>query len=858
MQCIINNQIIKYDDNFNLLDFLRNELRYTAAKNGCGEGACGACMIIIDGKAMRACIFTGEKINGKSITTVEGLPEFERRAYAEAFARVGAVQCGFCIPGMIISAKVLLDTTSNPDEQAVRAAIRGNICRCTGYVKIIEAILLAAKYIRENNIPEWSTASGVGARAERIDAVEKALGLAKYCDDYYFEGMLQASVKRTDYPRAKILAINTAKAAALPGVQAVITAADIPGKNITGMIKKDWPAFIAVGEITRYRGDALAAVAAVDKKTADAAIALIEVQYEQLPAVFEPKAALAADAPQIDPNGNLLSKTVVKRGDVDAAIAQAAHVVSHTYILPPVDHAFLEPESAVSVMDEDGKITIYSACQSVYEIQHNVMDLTTLPAEKVRVIGAITGGGFGGKEDLSVQHYAALLTQKTGKPVKYTFSRAESLQIHPKRHGMEVTMTTACDAEGNLTALRAIIYADGGAYASMGGPVLQRACTHAGGPYKIANVDIEGFGVYTNNPPAGAFRGFGVPQTNFACESNIDLLAEATGIDYWDFRYKNAVEPGDRLPNGQICDEGTAMKEAMRAVEPAYRAGKIVGLGCGLKNTGKGVGVPDISRVKLKVQKGKVVIMTSAACIGQGLATMSTQVVCETAGLTFEQVEYILPDTDCTPDAGSTVASRQTMFTGEASRLAALKLKAAMDERTSEQSEWHAATLADLEGQEFYAEFFGKTDPITTEKADPYFHLGYSYSAVVAELDEAGKVTDIIAAHDVGRAINPINIEGQIEGGVAMGLGITLREKLDYVDGKTNAKYGTIGIIRSTEMPRVQSIILEKNPSEIAYGAKGIGEISLIPVAAAVSAAYKKFDGGRRFSLPLEKTAYKK
>ncbi|MFA6075112.1 MAG: selenium-dependent xanthine dehydrogenase [Negativicutes bacterium] len=848
MQCIINNKVIQYEDNFNLLEFLRDKLHFTAAKNGCGEGACGACMVLLDGKPMRACLLTGEKVNGKTVLTVEGLSDFEKKAYSLAFARTGAVQCGFCIPGMVISAKALIDAKPEPTTLEIRQALRGNICRCTGYVKIIEAIKYAARCLRNGSVPDHATGSGVGAKAERIDAVEKVLGISKYCDDMYFDDMLYGSVLRSAYPRARVLSINVTRAEQLPGVSCVYTAADVSGKKTTGLLKKDWPAFIGVGEITRYRGDAIAAVAAVDKKTADAAVKLIEVEYEELIPVFAPKEALQPNAPVIDPNGNLLNKVEVKRGDVDEAIRTARYVTTNTYLLPCVDHAFLEPESCVAVPDDSGKITLYTACQTVYEVQHNLMDLTGIAPDKLRVIGAITGGGFGGKEDLSCQHHATMLAQKTGKPVKITFSRAESLLVHPKRHAMEVEMATACDENGRLTATRARIYADGGAYASMGGPVLQRACTHAAGPYIIPNVDIEGYGVYTNNPPAGAFRGFGVPQTNFACEGNMDILAEKLGMSPWDFRFLNAVEVGDRLPNGQICDEGTAMKEALIAVKEAYETHETAGLACGLKNTGKGVGVPDISRVKLKVKNGRVVIMTSAACIGQGLATMSAQVICETTGIALDKIDYMLPDTDLTPDAGSTVASRQTMFTGEASRLAATELATAL----------RSATLAELEGREFYAEFFGKTDPITTEKANPYFHLGYSYAADVVVLDKDGKLEKVYAAHDVGRAINPLNVEGQIDGGVAMGLGLALREYLPIINGEPKAKYGTLGIMRATEMPEIKSIVIEKNPAEIAYGAKGIGEISLVPVASAVAAAYWKYDGIRRFALPLEQTPYKK
>jgi selenium-dependent xanthine dehydrogenase len=497
--------------------------------------------------------------------------------------------------------------------------------------------------------------------------------------------------------------------------------------------------------------------------------------------------------------------------------------------------------------DGDG-VLLYTGGQSVYDEQREISELLGLEKEKVRIISKYVGGGFGGKEDMSVQHHASLLAFITKKPVKVTLSRKESIMIHPKRHAMEMTITTACDENGNITAFKAKIVSDTGAYASLGGPVLQRACTHAAGPYKIANVEIEGTAVYTNNPPGGAFRGFGVTQSVFASECNLNQLAELVGISPWEIRFRNAVEPGDVLPNGQITDAGTAVKETLLAVKDEYESHKYAGVACSMKNAGLGVGVPDVGRCKIAVIDGKAHIRTSAACIGQGLGTIMVQIVCETTGLLPRDVVMEFPDTQLTPNSGTTTASRQTVFTGEAVKATAQKLK----------EQLAAKSLKELEGQEFYGEYVGVTDPINSDKPNPVSHVAYSYATQVVVLDENGKLEKVVAAHDVGKAINPTNVEGQIEGGVVMGLGYALTEDYPLNNSVPTAKFGTLGLLRATDVPEIKSIIIEKNNADLAYGAKGIGEITTIPTAPAVQAAYYKLDGVFRKKLPLENTAYKK
>jgi len=843
----INNKICTVEEDMNLLEFLRDHLHITSLKNGCGEGACGACTILVDGKKTRACVLTVAKAAGKRLLTVEGLSETEKEAYAWAFAEAGAVQCGFCIPGMVMSAKALLDRNLNPTRQGIKEAIRGNICRCTGYVKIEKAISLAAQVLRGELKPKATASAGVGSSFLRVDARAKTLGTGQYVDDMYVDDMLYGAVLRTKYPRALIKRIDVAAARAYPGVEAVLTAEDVPGERYWGHIFHDWPALVAVGEETRYVGDALALVAARTKKQARQALALIEVEYEELEPITSPKAALAEGAPKIHSHGNLLSKTEIKRGNVEEALACSAYVVTNRFATPPTEHAFMEPESALAVPQADGGVTVYVGDQGIYDDQHGIMAILGLPAEKVRVVSKLVGGGFGGKEDLSVQHHAALLAMKTQKPVKLTFSRQESILVHPKRHAMELEVTTGCDEQGKITAIKARIVADTGAYASLGSAVLQRACTHIGGPYHVPNADILGLCVYTNNPPAGAFRGFGVPQAAFACETNLDQLAAMVGISPWEIRYRNALEPGLTMATGQVADEGTAIKETLVAVREVYESYPYVGIACAMKNTGIGVGLPDIGRVKIKIAGGKALVLTSAACIGQGLATVLTQIVHEATGLDPELIEVAAPDTFLTPNSGTTTASRQTLFTGEAARQAVLQLQQALDK----------ASLSELEGREFYGEYFGKTEPLSSEQNHPINHVAFSYATHVVVLNELGKVEKVVAAHDVGRAINPKAIEGQIEGGIAMGLGYALREDFPLEKGVPKVKYGTLGLFRSTDMPEIETILVEKNPSPLAYGAKGVGEISTIPVAPAVAGAYRKYDGKIRLSLPLADTPYR-
>ncbi len=846
----VNGRLTHTERNIPLIDYLRDTLRLTSVKNGCGEGACGACTVLVDGKKTRACILTTQKADGKAVTTVEGLSPREKDVYAHCFAAVGAVQCGFCIPGMVISAKALLDTNPNPTRAEVKQAIRGNICRCTGYQKIEEAILLAAEVFREGKAVPMAADDGLlGRDLHRVDAVDKVLGTGLFTDDIIVEGMIYAKALRSKYPRARVLKIDVSRAEAMDGVVRVLTAADVPF-NKTGHLVPDWDVMIAVGDVTRYIGDAVALVATCEPEQLDAALALIDVEYEPLTPVLNPAEGMAEGAPPLHEKGNLLTRQQLTRGDVDKAIAEAAYVVTRHYSTPQTDHAFMEPECAIAMPDGQGGILLHTGSQSVYDEQREIARMLKLPNDKVRSISSLVGGGFGGKEDMSVQHHAALMAWHTGRPVKVRFSRQESLNIHTKRHAMEIDMTTACDKDGNLTAMRALLVSDCGAYASLGGPVLQRACTHAGGPYHFQNVDITGLCVYTNNVPGGAFRGFGVTQSCFAAEQNLNLLAEMAGLSPWEIRYKNAIRPGEVLPNGQIAGPDTAYAECLLAVKEAYESSPYAGIAGCMKNSGLGVGVPDFGRVTITVRGGKAHILTSAACMGQGVATVCVQMACQTTGLPPSLVVHEAPDTGRTPNSGTSTASRQTLFTGEATRRAALQLKAALDA---------GETLASLEGAQYYAEFGDPTDPMGSDKPNPISHLAYSYAAQVVVVDESKRVTRVVAAHDVGRVVNPRSCEGQVEGGVVMGLGFAFTEDFPMEAGYPTATYGKLGLWRATDVPPIEVRLIEKGmPDQNAFGAKGVGEITTIPTAPAAALAVQRVDGVFRTSLPLANTAYRK
>ncbi len=843
----VNSKHTETNENKSLLRYLRDDLRITSAKDGCSEGACGTCTILFDGEAVKACTLTTKMADGHSIVTVEGLTEWEKRVYDYAFGKAGAVQCGFCIPGMVMAAKGLLDKVPDPSEEEIRFAIRNNICRCTGYVKIVEAINLAARIFREGGLEEEKEEWKIGARVKRPDVREKVLGYGKYPDDLYVDGMLHAVALRSKYPRAKLLSLDKEEALKEEGVVAIFTAQDIPGKKTVGHIVKDWEAMIGIGETTRFLGDPVALVVADTRDHADRAKDKIKVEYEVLPFISSIDEAKKEGAVLVHPEykGNIAQERHISRGDAEKAIAESDFTYTSVFSTPHTEHAFLEPECALSIPTEEG-VRIYSTDQGVYDTQHETAPMLGLPYDKVEVFNCLVGGGFGGKEDVTVQHLSALAAFLLKKPVKMKLSRSESLLFHPKRHPMREKITIGVDKKGRIKGVMAEVEADTGAYQSLCGPVLERACTHASGPYNYQNFKIDGYAYYTNNPPSGAFRGFGVTQTCFGLESSLDRLAEMVGISGWEIRYINAIKPGDELPNGQIADPSTGLKETLEAVKSDYYNNEIVGIACAMKNAGVGVGLPDYGRVTLKVEDSKVIIKCAGSCIGQGLWSVLKQIVADVSGIDGDDIIVEKANTFA-PDSGTTSGSRHTTITGEAARRASLLIK----------KELEGKTLKDLEGEEYYAEYLGKTDKLGSPLPHPVSHVAYGYATQLCVLNkESGKIEKMIAAHDVGRAINPLSLEGQIEGGVVMGMGYALRERYRLDKCKPMEKYGSLGLFRADELPPIEAKVIEKKGLDVASGAIGVGEITCIPTAPAIANAYRKLDGIERNSLPLQNTPY--
>ena len=901
-------------ENKSILRYLRDDLHLTSVKDGCSEGACGTCTVIVDDRAVKSCVLTTKLAVGHTITTIEGLSEEEREAFVYAFGTAGAVQCGFCIPGMVLAGAALIRRCPDPTSTQIAEAIRGNVCRCTGYKRIIVGIKKAAAILRgEEAIDpaiEAGESYGVGEQIFRTDVRAKVLGTGQYPDDLDerdFPGLTIASAVRSKYPRARVLSIDAEKARALPGVVGVLTAADVP-VNQVGHLIQDWDVMIAEGDITRCVGDAIALVVAKDRKTLERAKKLVKVEYEELEPVRNIDEAAASDAPIIHESFNAFGNHVVlknnicqqrhvTRGDAKAALAASAYTVTDTFVTPFPEHAFLEPVCAVAAPYKNG-VKIWSTDQGAYDTRKECAHMLGWDAEPDRVVvqTMFVGGGFGGKEDVSVQHLAALAAYKLNVPVKCFLTREESLAFHPKRHYMRGTFTLGCDEQGHFTGMDCEINFDTGAYASLCGPVLERACTHSVGPYKYQNTDIRGYGYYTNNPPAGAFRGFGVCQSEFALESLIDVLAEKVGIDPWQIRYINAIEPGAVLPNGQIADCSTALKETLEAVKDAYYAhpGR-AGIACAMKNAGVGVGLPDKGRCNIRVENGVAVVYAATSDIGQGCNTVFTQDVAEACGLPRRCIANGECSTENAPDSGTTSGSRQTVVTGEAVRGAAFLLRDAMlayergeevpegqiraggDGKTfhfedgreytvpaEELTPGHArvasdpvAALAALEGREFYYEYFEPTDKLGADVPNAKSHICYGFATHVCILDDDGRPVEFYAAHDSGRVINPIAIQGQIEGGVLMGMGYALTEDFPLKDCVPQAKYGELGLFRADAIPEIHAIYVERDEQlPVAYGGKGIGEIATIPAAPAVQNAYHAFDGKLRRELPMRDTFY--
>ncbi|MCB0194592.1 MAG: selenium-dependent xanthine dehydrogenase [Anaerolineae bacterium] len=847
MEFMLNGQTKTFegDPDLPLLTYLREHEGIISPKDGCApQAACGCCAVQLNDKAVLSCITPMKKVAGSSIVTTEGLGEYRQNVFANAFVSKGGVQCGFCIPGIVMQSNVLINKNPNPNRAEVEKALTPHLCRCTGYKKIVDAVICAADAIREEEeVPPPQSDGKIGSRQPKYQAQKLVLGQHQYVDDITVDGMRHAALKFSDHPRAKVLKIDTSAAEQVPGVIRIFTAGDVPGGRTIGLIRQDWPLMIAVGEETRYVGDVLAGVVADSYETARQAMALIEVEYDVLPPVTDVHEALKADSPSVHEGGNILSKTVTNRGDLDQAKTESTYISHGIYQTQMIEHGFMEPECAIAYPKENG-VEILSQGQGIYEDRIQIAKLLGLPLEDVRVILVPNGGGFGGKEDLSVQGHAALFAHLLQVPVKVRLTRDESIAMHPKRHPIWMEYTIGCTKEGKLTFCEGRFVGDTGAYASVGMKVLERSAGHATGAYFFPVTDIESTAVYTNNLPCGAMRGFGVNQTAFALESCLDDLCEQGGFDRWQFRYDNALDDGDMTATGQIIEAGAGAKATLLAVKDEFYKAKYAGLACGIKNTGIGNGMPDASQASITIAAAdKVIIDHGWTEMGQGVHTIALQTFCNETGLSPDLVE-VRVDTASGQEAGMTTASRATSLVGNAIIDACKGLK----------EDLQSNTLADLVGKVYQGEWVvdWTTKPgAMVEKV--YTHYSYSYATQLVTLDEAGHIEKITAAHDAGKIFNPTLFEGQLEGSIHMGLGYAISENLVMEEGRPKStRLRDCGILRAWEMPEMEIIGVEVPDPYGPYGAKGVGEIGLVPTAGAVANALYQFDKVRRYTLPMQ------
>jgi selenium-dependent xanthine dehydrogenase len=834
-----------------LLETLRNRCGIISTKDGCQpQGQCGCCVALVDGMPKVTCAMPAAKVAGRTVTTLEGLDDDERALIAGCFVHAAGLQCGYCIPGIAMRAKAFLDRHPAPSRDQISRSLAGHLCRCTGYVKILDAVELLARARRGEFSPRPSLEGGVGSSLARFSGEALTLGERPFVDDLDGPWMLHAAVLMSPHARARVTSIDCSAAEDLPGVECIATAESVPGNRWYGLISADWPGFVAIGEEVRCVGDIVAAVAARDEHTARRAVAAIEVVYEVLPPILDVDSALASGAPQVNPrHDNLLSETRISRGDVESALAASAHVVSATWTTQRIEHLYLEPESAVAEPRSGGRLKLYTQGQGVFDDRRQVASFLGCPVDDIDVELLPNGGAFGGKEDMSIQAHVALLARLTNRPVKLTLDREESIRLHPKRHPIELSYTVGCDEEGRLTAVEADMTGDTGAYASVGAKVLERAAGHACGPYRVPVVSVRARAVMTNNPPCGAMRGFGANQAHFAIEGALDLLAAKVGLDRWEIRWRNALEVGDTFSTGQVLEKSVGIKETLQRIKPYYDVavaeGKAVGIGCGIKNSGIGNGAEEWGKARLVVESdGTISLYNGYTEMGQGLLTVLVQCAVEVTGL---DAGLFVPKVDSTfdLDCGQTTGSRATLFGGLAVRDAAAKLKADLD---------RGRKLQDMAGEVYAADVVVDD---TTAPGDSSgrikTHTAFGFATQLVVLDAAGKVERVVAAHDVGRAINPALCEGQIEGSIHMGLGYALTEELPCPDGMpATFRLRELGVIRAREMPAIDVVLVEEYEPEGPFGAKGVGEIGLVPTAAAVAGALEAFDGVRRFDLPMK------
>ena len=860
------------DPRKNLLKVIREDLRLTGTKDGCSAGHCGTCAVLMDGEVVLSCRVPVSKAQGKEITTIEGIGTLKNPHPLQlAFAKAGAIQCGFCTPGMIVRAKSILDKNLDPSRDEIKKALQPHICRCTGYQKIFEAIELAASYLRgkTKSIELKLTGKGtIGQPVTRPDALEKATGTTLYAADLAVDGCAFIKVLRSPHHHAKIVHVDKAEAEAIPGVLAVLTAEDVKGTNILKMAGDDQP--ILCGNKVRFVGDPVAAVVANSEEIASYALEKIEVTYEPLDTVLTPEEALKEGAIKVhDDRSNLFFEQPIIHGDVKKGLSESEVVIEKTYTTQTVEHGYLENDAGVAYIDENGQLIVMSASQNIHAHRKTISEALGLSPEKVRVIQTPTGGAFGGKLDVSVGGILGFAALKLKRPVKLVYTRSETFAATPKRHPFLMKVKVGAKKDGTLMALDFDVTADGGAYKSFSNSVTQRGLIHSQGPYHFPNANVYGKAVYTNTAFKGAMRGFGVPQVAFAIESILDELAMELKMDPLALRMKNGFVTGDTTICGQVLDHAIGFQECMKTLKPLYeKALKEAkanttneikrGVGLGGVWFGPGRSAPDQSEAWAELLSDDTLqVWIAASDMGQGTDTMFWQIAAETMGFPLEKVKVFTTDTEITPDGNFSAGSRQTYVSGRAVQMAVEELKKAMDQNG-------VKTYHEMKAKDLPTLYKAVNKPVTS-RPDPKTGQGipwetYSFGIQMAEVAveiKTGKVDvlKITSVHDLGTVINIQNVEGQLHGGIYMGLGYALMEEFVYTKTDSFAKFR---VPRAKDMPDMEVITLNIPRKKGPFGASGTAEYADVPTAPAIANAIYHACGARVRDLPITPEKIKK